>query len=123
MMKSHSSKETRVPENKSLPRLLQDEMIVFLRVETGWFRPQFAAHPEMDPNPISAGEFKEHLFPSRKGTQKTAASELLHDAPRFSPAKNPFPGMELHRRDFLAEAGVPLLAKIFDLSEFRHRAK
>lgn len=73
-MKSHAAKETRVPENKRLLRLLQNKMIVFLGAEAGWFRPQFAAHSEMDPNPISAGKFEKHLFPARKGTQESAAS-------------------------------------------------
>ena len=58
MMKSHSSKETGIAKNKSLLRLLQDEVIVFLRAKSGWFGPQFAAHPEMDPYPIPGGKFK-----------------------------------------------------------------
>ena len=58
MMKSHSSKKTRIAENKSLLRLLQDEVIVFLRAESGSLGPQFAAHPEMDPNPIPGGKFQ-----------------------------------------------------------------
>jgi hypothetical protein len=74
LMKSHSSKETRIAENKSLLRLLQDEVIVFLRAESGWLRAQFAAHPEMDPNPISGGKCEKHLLASRKGTQETVAA-------------------------------------------------
>jgi hypothetical protein len=62
MMKSNSSKQTRIPQNKRLPGLLQDKVIVFLRAEPGWLRAQFATHAEMDPNPISAGEFEEHLL-------------------------------------------------------------
>jgi hypothetical protein len=31
--------------------------------------------------------------------------------------------MELHRGNLLAQAGVPLFAKEFDLGEFGHRAK
>ena len=74
MMKSHSSKETGILENKSLLRLLQDEMIVFPRVESGWLGPQFPAHPEMDSNPIPGGKFEEHLLPSCKRTQEPASS-------------------------------------------------
>ncbi len=74
MMKSHSAKETGIAENKSLLQLLQDEVIVFLWAESGWLRPQFSAHPEMDPNPIPGGEFEQHLLPSRKGTQETATA-------------------------------------------------
>jgi len=62
MMKSHSSKQTRIAQNEGLSRLLQDKMIVFLRAKTGRLRAQFAAHAEMDPNPISAGELEEHLL-------------------------------------------------------------
>lgn len=73
MMKSHSPKQTRIAQNKGLPRLLQDEVVVFLRAEPGWLRAQFAAHPEVDPNPIPAREFEEHLLATSKGTQETAA--------------------------------------------------
>ena len=45
MMKSHSSKEARIAQNKSLLRLVQDEVIVLSRAESGWLRPQFTAHP------------------------------------------------------------------------------
>ena len=47
----------------------------------------------------------------------------MYDLPRFRPAKNPFPRMELHLDDRLAQAGVPLPAKKFHLGEFRHRVK
>ena len=72
MMKSHSSKESGIAENKSLLRLLQDEVIVLLGTEPGWLRPQFPAHPEMDSNPIPGGKFEEHLLPSCKRTQEPA---------------------------------------------------
>lgn|GEM_PF-6567380 len=39
MMKSHSSKKARIGENQSLLPLLQDEVIVFLWLESGWLRP------------------------------------------------------------------------------------
>jgi hypothetical protein len=48
---------------------------------------------------------------------------MLHDFPRIAPAKNPFPWMEMHSADLLAEAAVPLLAKKFHLGQFGHRAK
>ena len=123
MMKSHSAKETRIAENKSLLRLLQDEMIVFLWTEFGWLGPQFAAHPEMDPNPISGGKFEQHLLAACVGAQEPASSQVDRDFPRIGPAKNPFPRMELHRDDLLAKTAVPLLSKKFHLGQFRHRAK
>ena len=73
MMKSHSSKETRVAENKSPVRLLQDKVIVFSWAESGWLGPQFAGHPEMDSDPIPARKFEQHLLPSRKGTEEPAS--------------------------------------------------
>jgi hypothetical protein len=123
VMKSHSSKKTRIAENKNLSRLSQDEVIVFLRTESGRLRPQFAAHPEMDPNPIPGGKFEQHLFPSRGGTQKTAAGQLVHDSSRIAPAKDSFSRMKLNRDDSLAASAVPLLSEKFHLGQFRHRAK
>jgi hypothetical protein len=122
-MKSHSSKEARVAENESLPRLLQDKMVVFLRMESSGFRPQFAAHPEMNSNPIPRGEFEQHLLAARGRAQETASRQVGRHFLWIAPAKNPFPGMELHRHDPLAETCVPLLAKKFHLSQFRHLAK
>jgi hypothetical protein len=48
---------------------------------------------------------------------------VLHYLPRIGAAKNPFPRMELHRDDLLAEADVPLLSKKLHLGQFGHRAK
>lgn len=73
MMKSHSAKETGIAENKSLLQLLQDEVIVFLWAESGWLRPQFPAHSEMDSDPISGRKLEQRLLPSRKRTQEMAA--------------------------------------------------
>jgi hypothetical protein len=123
MMKSHSSKETGVAQNKSLPRLLQDEVIVFSWAESGWLGPQFAAHPEMDSNPISGGKFEQHLLPSGKGTEEPASGEPANYLARIRLAKDPFSRMELHRDDLLIQAGVPLLAKKFHLGELGHRGR
>jgi hypothetical protein len=77
----------------------------------------------MKPNPIPGGEFEEHLFSSGRGTQKTAAGQLLHDSSRIRPAEDSFSRVELDSDDLLAEAGVPLFSEEFYLGEFRHRAK
>ena len=74
LMKSHSSEQPRIAQNKGLPRLLQDKVIVFLWTEPCWFRAQFAAHAEVDPNPISPGKREQHLLAPSKGTQETPAS-------------------------------------------------
>ena len=122
-MKSHSSKETRVAQNKNLLPLFQDEMIVFLRAEPGWLGPQFAAHAEVNSNPVSAGKFEKHLLASGVRTQKPASRQVHYNFPGIAPAKNPFPRMELHRDNLLAETAVPLPAKKLHLSQFGHRAK
>lgn len=67
IVKTHSPKETRIPENEGQPFLLQDEMVMFLRTEAGWLRSQFACHAEMDPNPISTSKFEKHSLASRGG--------------------------------------------------------
>jgi hypothetical protein len=122
-MKSHASKQTRIAQNKGLPRLLQDKVIVLLRAKPGRFRAQFAAHAEMDPNPIPTRKLEEHLLAPSARAQIPASRYVFHDLPRIAPAKNPLPGMELHRQNLLAEAGVPLLAKKFHLGQFGHQAK
>ncbi len=73
MMKSHSPKETRIAENKRLPPLLQDEVIVFLRAESGWLRPQLSGHSQMNSDPVPAGKFEKHLLATRAGTQEAAS--------------------------------------------------
>jgi hypothetical protein len=123
LVKSHSSKEPGIAENKCLPRLLQDEVVVFFRADSGWLDPQFATHPEMDSDPIASGEFKQHLLSSREGAQEPASAQLADDFPWVRSAKNPFPRMDLHGNDLLAQAGVPLPAKKFHLGEFRHRER
>lgn len=122
-MKSHSPKEPRIAENQRLPPLLQDEMIMFLWLESGRLRPQFAAHPQMDPNPIPGREFEQHLFPSGRGTQEAAAGQLPHDSSRIGLAEDSFSRVELHSDNLLAEAGFPLFSEEFHLGQFRHRAK
>ncbi len=123
MMKAHSPKETRIAENKGLPPLLQDEVIVFFRTESGGLRPQLSCHSQMNPDPVPAGKFEKHLFAARARAEESDSGQVFHDLPRIAPAKNPFPRMELHRNDLLAETAVPLLSKKFHLGQFRHRAK
>jgi hypothetical protein len=74
LVKSHASKEPGIAENQCLPRLLQDEVIVFFRAESSWLGPQFATHPEMDSDPIAGGKSKQHLLSSGEGTQEPASA-------------------------------------------------
>lgn len=77
----------------------------------------------MDSNPVPGGELEQHLLPSSRGTQETAAGQLPHDSSRISPAEDSLSRMELHRNDLLAEAAIPLFSEEFYLGQFRHRAK
>jgi len=74
LMKSHASEQTRIAQNKGLPRLLQDKVIVFLWTEPCWLRAQFTAHAEVDPNPVSPGKREQHLLAPSTGTQETPTS-------------------------------------------------
>ena len=73
MMKSHSPKETRIAENKGLPLLLQDEVIVLLGTKSGWLRPQLSRHPQVDSDPVPAGKFEKHLLAPRARAQEAAS--------------------------------------------------
>ena len=123
MMKSNPAEKPGIAENKGLPRLLQNEVIVFFGPESGWLGPQFSGHTKMNPNPIPAGKFEKHLFTFSERTQEAAAGELPRQLPRVRSAKNSFPRMELYRDDFFPEAAVPLLSIKLHFGEFGHRAK
>ena len=73
MMESDAAEEPGVAEDQGAFRLLQNNVIVFFRTEAGRFHPQFSGHPQMDAEPIAAGEFEEHLFSPGFGAEKTAA--------------------------------------------------
>ena len=72
MMKSHSPKETGIAENKGLPLLLQDKVIMFLGTKSGRLRPQLSRHSQVDADPVPAGEFEKHLFAPRARAQEPA---------------------------------------------------
>ena len=72
-MKSHSAKETGIAENKGLPLLLQDEVIVFLGTKSGWLRPQLSRHSQVNSDPVPAGEFEKHLLAPRGRAQEPAS--------------------------------------------------
>lgn len=73
MMKPDAAKEPGIAENESLTRLLQNEMIVLFRTESRGLRPQLSRHAEMNPDPVSAREFKQHSLPASVRAQETAS--------------------------------------------------
>jgi hypothetical protein len=62
MVKTDTAKLARVAEDESARSLLQHKMVIFSRLESFGLDPQFAAHPEVNPEPVIVGEFKKHLF-------------------------------------------------------------
>src|SRR2546423_7353817 len=113
MMKSDAAKEARVAENERAFRLMQNQMVVFLRTKAAWFDAQRAGHSEVNTDPVIARELEEHLFSPGLGAEKARACQLADKRARVRPAKDPLQCVELHAHDLLAEPGIPLPAKIF----------
>lgn len=72
-MEPDTPEEARVAENEGALRLMQDEVIVFVRLKPARLQSELSGHAEMDADPIIPGEFEEHLLSPRRGTHKTAA--------------------------------------------------
>lgn len=115
VMKSHAAEETGIAKNESSPRLLQNEVIMPLGSEPNGLGPQLSSHPQMDPDPMTGGKTEKHLFTASGGAEEPASRQVFRDLPGIASAKNPLLGMELHRDDLPAEAGVPLPSKKFHL--------
>jgi hypothetical protein len=120
MVKTDATKLPRVVENESARRLLQHEMIVFPWLEALVFEAQFAAHSEVNPEPVIAREFEKHLFAVGLGTTVFLPNESMAQSSRIFAAKHSFVVVQLHCGDLLTEARVPASTIVFDLSEFRH---
>lgn len=69
-MKSDATEQPGVAKNERALRLMQHKVIVLLRLKTSGLDTQLARHPEMNSDPIAAGEFEEHLFSQRLGPEK-----------------------------------------------------
>ena len=120
VMKSDATEQARVAENEGAFGLMEHQVIVFLGSKSGWFDSQLSGHPEMDPNPIPAGEFEEHLFSPRFGAEKARTRQTAGERAGIRAAKNSLGRVELHAHDFLTEAGVPLPAIKFDFGQLGH---
>jgi len=66
VMETDTPELPRVAEDERALFLLQDEMVMFAGAEAGRLDPQFAAHPEVDSQPVIT-ETKEHLLAPRDG--------------------------------------------------------
>jgi hypothetical protein len=98
-------------------------MIVFFRPKALRLDAQLPGHAEMDPDPIAAGKFEEHLFSPRLGAQEARAHQVPGQRARVLAPKDALPRVQLHTHNLRAEAGVPLPAIIFNFSELGHEEK
>jgi hypothetical protein len=121
VMKSNAAKEAGVAKNQSTFHLVKNKMIVLLWRKARRLNAQFSGHPEMNADPNAAGEFEEHLFSPRLGSEKTRTGQITDECLGVRSAKDALPRVELHARNFLPEPGIPLPAIIFDFGQLRHR--
>jgi len=80
--------ETRIAQDESPLRLLQDKVIVFRGAEVCRLHAQSAAHPQMQAEPVPAGKLEEHLFAARAGAEETAAADLSSNFFRIGAAED-----------------------------------
>jgi hypothetical protein len=77
LMEAHATKLTRIGENQRAFALIQDQVIVLVRVEIRRPEVNFAGHAEMKAEPVVAGKFKQHSFPPRGGSQQLLADQFF----------------------------------------------
>ena len=75
VMETDAPELPRVAENERARFLLQDEMVMFAGAKAGQLDPQFAAHPEVNPQPVITGETKEHLLAPGNGALQSLPNE------------------------------------------------
>jgi len=73
VMKPNPAEEAGIPENEGAFHLVENEVIVVFRAKSRRLNPQLSGHAEMDPDPVAARKFEEHLFSPAEGTKKAAA--------------------------------------------------
>ena len=73
LVKADATKLSGIGKDQRAYVLVQNEVIVLSGTKGRRFNPQFAAHAEMDSNPIPGGEFEQHLLPPCKGTEEPAS--------------------------------------------------
>jgi hypothetical protein len=120
VVKSDAPEKAGVAENKRAFRLVQHKVVVFLRLKSRRFDPQFPGHAQMKTDPITAGKLEEHLFSPRFRTQKTFPGYFPDEFSRIRAAEDAFRLANLQAQDFLAEARVPLPAIEFHFGQLRH---
>ena len=90
-------------------------------LEARVFRAQFSGHSEMDSEPQSVGETKQHDLPTSLGRKKQRAAEESSQAPDRSTSEDPAGVMRFDARDPLLESAIPAPPIVFNFGEFRHK--
>src|SRR5437588_11357611 len=121
MIKPDAAKLAWIGEDKRAFALIQNEVVIFARTKICGLEPRLAVHAEMNSEPVPTGKFKEHLFSAPCRSKQVLADQILAKRTRDRSAKNVFPRMQTKIDNVAAATGIPLFAKPFDLSEFRHR--
>ncbi len=114
-----AAKEAEVGEDERDGFFVKDEVVVFGGLKVGGGGVELAGHAQMDAERGGA-EAKEHLLAVRGGAEELRAGESLFHRGQVDPAKEAGFRMAGDAEDFAADPGVPLLAEIFHLGEFRH---
>lgn len=114
-----AAKEAEVGEDERDGFFVKDKVVVPGGLEVGSGGVEFPGHAEMKAERGGA-EAEEHLLAVRGGAEELRAGEGLFHRGQVDPAKEAGFGMDGDAEDFAADPGVPLLAEIFHLGEFRH---
>ena len=80
-----------------------------------------ARHSEVEAKPSIGAKAKEHLFAVGVGGAEMAPLNGAGEESGRGSAKDPLLRMDMYGDNFLAKARVPLLARVFHFSKFRHR--
>ena len=120
MMELHLPELTRVGEDERASALIQDQVIVLLRMKISGGSLHSSAHPKMEAKPILVRKAKEHSLAARFRTQQIRSSQLAAQSTRVGPAKDAFPRVQAGPSNLVPDAGVPPAPKIFYLRQLRH---
>src|SRR5919106_4785895 len=95
---------------------------MFVRVKIPRFHANPPGHAEMNAEPIVTREFEEHPFAARRRAEKFSIDQSSTKFAAVCFPKNPISPVQPNTDNLFAQAGVPLLAIPFDLSQLGHRA-
>lgn len=82
-----------------------------------------ARHSEVEAKPSIGAKAKEHLLAVGVGGAEMAPLNGAGEESGRGSAKDSLLRMEMYGDNFLAEARVPLLARVFHFSKFGHRKR